>query len=80
MHWVAHLGTYAVIAAAYAYAFPRLGILGVAAIVAGIGVAHEYYEISAHAHEFETLDAAVNSLGALAGSLAARRLMPRLRR
>ena len=71
-HWIAHLGAYALIAAAYARALPRLATLAVAALVALIGIAHEYYEIQSHSHGFEYSDAIVNGLGALVGSLAAR--------
>ena len=76
-HWIAHFGTYGLIAAAYARALPRLGVLPVAALVMVIGIVHEYYEIGSHGHDFEYLDAAVNGLGALAGSFAGRISWPR---
>jgi hypothetical protein len=69
-HWVAHLLSYALIACAYGLALPRFGILSVAAIVAAIGGIHEFYEIEAHGHDFETADLLVNAAGALFGSLS----------
>jgi VanZ family protein len=69
-HWVAHLLIYALIACAYGLALPRLDILSVAAIVAAIGGFHEFYEIEAHGHDFETADLLVNAAGALIGALA----------
>jgi hypothetical protein len=74
-HWVAHLSSYALIALAYALALPRFGILTVAAIVAAIGGIHEFYEIEAHGHDFETADFLVNASGSLLGSLL-RRAVP----
>jgi VanZ family protein len=75
LHWLAHLGSYALIALTYALAWPRLGVLAVAGIVAAIGGIHETYEITAHGHDFEIADALVNAAGALLGSLL-RRLVP----
>jgi VanZ family protein len=71
-HWVAHLFSYALIASAYALALPGLGMLSVAGIVAAIGGVHEFYEIEAHGHDFETVDVLVNAAGALLGSLLLR--------
>jgi VanZ family protein len=71
-HWVAHLFSYALIALAYALALPGFGWLYVAAMVAMIGGIHEFYEIQAHGHDFETADLLVNATGALLGSLLRR--------
>lgn len=67
-HWLAHLGAYGLIAAVYCFALPRLTWPYIALIVAGIGGVHEFYEITAHGHEFEYLDAAVNGIGASIGA------------
>ena len=71
-HWIAHFASYALIALAYGLAFPSLGVVRGTLIVAAIGGIHEFYEISAHGHDFEIADAIVNAGGALAGSLLAR--------
>jgi VanZ family protein len=68
-HWAAHLLSYALIALAYALALPRISVFSVAAIVAAIGGIHEFYEIEAHGHDFETPDLLVNATGALLGSM-----------
>ena len=76
-HWLAHLGAYAVIAVAFCYALPRQHWLIAAAIVAAIGIAHEYYEIEAHAHSFESLDALVNAIGSACGAYITNRFTRR---
>ena len=72
MHWIAHFLTYAVIAVSYAKGLPRVAVIWIACLVAGIGGLHELYEISSHSHGFEFNDFLVNSLGAFAGALASR--------
>jgi VanZ family protein len=80
-HFIAHFGTYAVIAVAYLMAWPRLNFLACAALVAAIGAIHEAYEIEAHGHGFEVADAIVNGAGALFGAFLARwQLRKRLQR
>lgn len=68
-HWLAHLGAYGLIAVAYCLALPRLAWPFIAAMVAGIGAVHEFYEITAHSHDYEYLDALVNGIGATIGAL-----------
>jgi hypothetical protein len=69
-HWLAHLGTFWLIAIVYGFALPRLAWPWVGLIVAAIGGIHEFYEISAHGHPMEYPDVAVNALGAFLGALA----------
>jgi peptidoglycan/LPS O-acetylase OafA/YrhL len=67
-HYAAHIAAYAAIAFAYVRGCPQWPLVRVAVLVAIIGGIHETYEISAHDHPFEYVDAAVNALGALAGA------------
>jgi uncharacterized membrane protein YccC len=73
-HTVAHVLVYGAIAFFYARGFARWPVIAVALLVSAIGCAHEFYEISAHGHTFEFVDAGVNAVGALAGSFIGRML------
>lgn len=67
-HWLAHFLAYAAIALVYCLAMPGQTWLLPGLIVAGIGAAHEFYEITAHSHDYEYPDALVNGIGAFAGA------------
>lgn len=67
LHWVAHLAAYALIAFAYGLGWPRQSAILIAALVATIGLIHEFTEIISHSHVFETKDAIVNAIGAMLG-------------
>ena len=76
LHWVAHLGAYALIACAFGLGWPLRPAALVAAFVAAIGAIHEGSEIFTHSHVFETADAIVNAIGALIG-VAMQRVLQR---
>jgi VanZ family protein len=69
-HWVAHLGSYAVIAFTFGMGWNRLAAAYVAVIIGLVGFAHELTEIVFHGHPLETYDVLVNFCGALMGSAA----------
>jgi hypothetical protein len=71
-HWIAHIATYAVIAASYASGFPRVPVLLIGGWVAAIGGLHEVYEIGSHGHDFEFDDFLVNAMASFGGSALSR--------
>ena len=71
-HWIAHIVTYAVIAASYARGLPGVRGLLIGGLVAAMGGLHEVYEISSHGHDFEFDDFLVNSLASFGGSALSR--------
>jgi hypothetical protein len=73
-HTVAHFVVYGAIAFFYARGFGRWPFIAVALLVSAIGCVHEFYEITAHGHAFEFVDAGVNACGALVGALLGRML------
>jgi VanZ family protein len=68
MHWIAHLGMYALLAFVIGLGWRHWPAYGVVVLVALIGVAHEASEIITHHHALEIWDVGVNALGALAGT------------
>lgn len=72
LHWIAHLGAYALIAFAYGLGWPKQSAVLIAALVATIGLIHESTEIVTHSHVFETTDAIVNAIGAVIGVIIQR--------
>jgi VanZ family protein len=67
-HWMAHLAAYAVIALVFGLGWNKIPAVYVALMIGVVGVIHEVTEIASHGHPFETRDAIVNFLGAVAGS------------
>ncbi len=76
LHWIAHLGAYALLAFACGLGWPLRPAAHMAAVVAAIGAIHEVTEIITHGHAFETEDVIVNAIGALIG-VAIQRVMQR---
>jgi hypothetical protein len=74
-HYVAHLGSFAVIALSYARALPRTSLLMIAGLATAVGGAHELYQLLTPAHDAELDDFLVNAAGAVLGALASRVLM-----
>lgn len=70
MHWAVHLCYYALITFTLGLGWQNMRAMHIALIVAGVGVVHELTEIITHSHRFETEDAIVNAIGALAGAVA----------
>ena|ERR1700674_516352 len=74
-HYLAHLGSFAVIALSYARALPRNSFLVIASLAAAVGGAHELYQLLTPAHDAELDDFLVNAAGAIFGAIAARVLL-----
>jgi hypothetical protein len=72
MHWIVHVGMYALIAFTVGLGWQKWPAYMVVALVAMTGVAHESSEIVTHHHALEIGDLAVNALGALVGTLMQR--------
>lgn len=69
MHWVAHLGMYALIAFVVGFGWRQWPAYTVVALVALIGLLHEASEIVTHHHPLEINDLWINASGALIGTL-----------
>ncbi len=67
LHWVAHLGAFALMGFAFGLGWPSRPAALMAALVAAIGAIHEVSEIVTHSHAFEADDVIVNAIGALVG-------------
>ena len=74
-HYVAHLGSFAVIALSYALALPRTSLLMIASLATVVGGAHELYQLLTPAHDAELDDFLVNTAGAIFGAIASRILL-----
>lgn len=66
-HWLVHLATFAVLAAAWTCGLPRIpGLIVLLAIIA-FALVHEAIEIVGHSHGYETRDVAVDAVGVSVG-------------
>ena len=74
LHVIAHFGSFALLALAWACGLPGVPIVAIALAVAAFGFAQEAVEVLGHAHPFEWHDALIDAAGALFGVLAARLL------
>ena len=72
MHWIAHVGMYALISFAVGLGWRQLPAWLVVALVALVGVFHESTEIFTHHHALEIVDMGVNALGAFVGTFMQR--------
>ena len=68
-HWVAHLGSYALISLFFGLGWPNWRAILIVLTVASIGLLHELSEIVTHNHPFEQNDVLINASGALIGVL-----------
>lgn len=81
LHWIAHIATYAILAACYAKGLPRIPVLLIVALTAVIGGLHELYEVGKYDIDFEFHDLFYDTLGALIGAALVRHLaVPRVAR
>ncbi len=71
-HYTVHFGTFALFAAMWRLALPRVAPAAIAAGVVTFAFVHEAYEILGHAHRFELADAVVDGLGATFGLVCLR--------
>jgi hypothetical protein len=74
-HYVAHLGSFAIIALSYARALPRASFLMIAGLATAVGGVHELYQLFTPAHDAELDDFLVNAAGAIVGTIASRILL-----
>jgi len=72
MHWIAHVGMYALIAFAVGLGWRQWPAWMVVVLVALTGVIHETSEIVTHHHVLEVGDLVVNALGAFTGAFMQR--------
>ncbi len=68
MHWIAHIGVYALIAFAVGLGWRQWPAYMVVVAVTLIGAIHEASEIITHHHALEIKDVWVNALGAVVGT------------
>lgn len=76
LHWIAHLGAFALIAFAFGLGWPLRSAAYMIAVVTAIGAVHEITEIFTHSHNLETKDIIVNAVGALIGVAIQRAISP----
>ena len=74
-HYVAHIGSFAVIALSYARALPRASLLLIASLATVVGGTHELYQLFTPDHDAELDDFLVNTVGAIFGTIASRVLL-----
>lgn len=73
LHWIAHIATYAVLAACYGKGLPRIPAILIGGLVVAIGGLHELYEVIRYGIDFEFHDVFYDGVGAAIGALLARR-------
>ncbi|MGA8005544.1 MAG: VanZ family protein [Burkholderiales bacterium] len=69
LHALAHFGSYALLAIAWACALPEVPLIVIGFAVIAFGVGQEALEVFGHLHNFERHDVLIDALGALAGAL-----------
>lgn len=69
MHYVAHCSAYAFMAAIICLGWPKIKLIRIATLVASVGILHELSEIITHHHGFEYIDAIIDGMGALVGTV-----------
>jgi len=72
LHWIAHIATYAVLAACYGKGLPRAPALLIGGLVVAIGGLHELYEVIRYGIDFEFHDVFYDGVGAFIGALLVR--------
>jgi len=78
LHGIVHLGVFALFAAVWARALPRLGVMWIIGAMFAFGFAHEGWQIVGHRHPFELGDALVDGIGAAFGALLMRSPLARI--
>jgi hypothetical protein len=75
MHHLTHLASFAVLAMAWSFAYPRVRPVLVVLPVVAFGFMQEAIEIVGHGHAFEFSDAIVDAVGTVAGVTFSRLLL-----
>lgn len=69
LHALAHVGSYALLAVAWACGLPEVPLIVIALAVIAFGFGQEALEMFGHSHNFERHDVLIDAFGALTGAL-----------